>query len=199
MSDATEALHETVTLSQAKQLIRCLAHEQSLLLLSPPGRGQVGRGPPGGGRVAPALQIAAGHADRAGRRQRRAAHRRRALGVLPAARAVAGERGSVLPVSRRAAGLHAGRAEGVLFAAAGAPARRARPAGGDVGGRGRQPGRGPRPGPHHLQRAGQPCPHPAHPHRRGGVDRLGAGQRRAGRGDRFRRGPAGGAAAAGAA
>lgn len=33
-------LTETVTLSQAKELIRCLAHEQSLLLLSPPGVGK---------------------------------------------------------------------------------------------------------------------------------------------------------------
>src|SRR5207244_4741034 len=40
MSGVTEALHETVTLSQAKELIRCLAHEQSLLLLSPPGMGK---------------------------------------------------------------------------------------------------------------------------------------------------------------
>ena len=31
---------KTVTLSQAKSLIRCLAHEQSLLLLSPPGVGK---------------------------------------------------------------------------------------------------------------------------------------------------------------
>lgn len=31
---------ETITLSQAKALIRCLAHEQSLLLLSPPGVGK---------------------------------------------------------------------------------------------------------------------------------------------------------------
>jgi Bacterial RNA polymerase, alpha chain C terminal domain/AAA domain (dynein-related subfamily) len=31
---------ETVTLSQAKELIRCLAHEQSLLILSPPGVGK---------------------------------------------------------------------------------------------------------------------------------------------------------------
>ena len=28
---------ETVTLSQAKELIRCLSHEQSVLVLSPPG------------------------------------------------------------------------------------------------------------------------------------------------------------------
>ncbi|MFN4260043.1 MAG: DNA-directed RNA polymerase subunit alpha C-terminal domain-containing protein [Gemmataceae bacterium] len=34
------ALVETVTLSQAKALIRCLAQEQSLLLLSPPGVGK---------------------------------------------------------------------------------------------------------------------------------------------------------------
>src|SRR6516162_4080974 len=40
MSGSTEAPYETVTLSQAKQLIRCLAHEQSLLLLSPPGMGK---------------------------------------------------------------------------------------------------------------------------------------------------------------
>jgi len=30
-------LDETITLSQAMQLIRCMAHEQSFLLLSPPG------------------------------------------------------------------------------------------------------------------------------------------------------------------
>jgi hypothetical protein len=34
------SLTETVTLAQAKALIRCLAHEQSLLLLSPPGVGK---------------------------------------------------------------------------------------------------------------------------------------------------------------
>src|SRR5438552_707125 len=33
-------LTETVTLSQAKELLRCLAHEQSVLLLSPPGVGK---------------------------------------------------------------------------------------------------------------------------------------------------------------
>jgi Bacterial RNA polymerase, alpha chain C terminal domain/AAA domain (dynein-related subfamily) len=36
----TDTLTETVTLSQAKALIRCLAHKQSLLLLSPPGVGK---------------------------------------------------------------------------------------------------------------------------------------------------------------
>lgn len=39
MSDSG-ALQETVTLSEAKSLIRCLSHEQSILLLSPPGVGK---------------------------------------------------------------------------------------------------------------------------------------------------------------
>jgi MoxR-like ATPase len=34
------AITETVTLSQARELIRCLSHEQSVLLLSPPGVGK---------------------------------------------------------------------------------------------------------------------------------------------------------------
>ena len=40
MSDSAERLVETVTLKQAKGLIRALAAEQSLLLLSPPGVGK---------------------------------------------------------------------------------------------------------------------------------------------------------------
>jgi len=36
----SSAITETVTLSQAKELIRCLSHEQSVLLLSPPGVGK---------------------------------------------------------------------------------------------------------------------------------------------------------------
>lgn len=40
MSDSAERLIETVTLKQAKGLIRALAAEQSLLLLSPPGVGK---------------------------------------------------------------------------------------------------------------------------------------------------------------
>src|SRR5581483_6934873 len=40
MSDKPERLTEAVTLGQAKALIRALAHEQSLLLLSPPGVGK---------------------------------------------------------------------------------------------------------------------------------------------------------------
>src|SRR6478672_7183133 len=40
MSDESERLNEPVTLSQAKALIGALAHEQSLLLLSPPGVGK---------------------------------------------------------------------------------------------------------------------------------------------------------------
>ncbi|HVF65145.1 MAG TPA: AAA family ATPase [Casimicrobiaceae bacterium] len=39
MNDAT-ALEETITLGQAKKLIQCMAHEQSFLLLSPPGVGK---------------------------------------------------------------------------------------------------------------------------------------------------------------
>ena len=37
---ATDTPIESVTLSQAKSLIRCMAHQQSLLLLSPPGVGK---------------------------------------------------------------------------------------------------------------------------------------------------------------
>jgi hypothetical protein len=33
-------LEETITLSQAKTLIKCMAHQQSFLLLSPPGVGK---------------------------------------------------------------------------------------------------------------------------------------------------------------
>jgi len=40
MTAQPERLVETITLSQAKQLIRCLAQRQSLLLLSPPGVGK---------------------------------------------------------------------------------------------------------------------------------------------------------------
>src|SRR5687767_13933784 len=40
MTSSEFPLIETVTLSQAKALIKCLAHEQSLLLLSPPGVGK---------------------------------------------------------------------------------------------------------------------------------------------------------------
>lgn len=40
MSTTEGPLTETVTLTQAKALIQCLAHEQSLLLLSPPGVGK---------------------------------------------------------------------------------------------------------------------------------------------------------------
>jgi hypothetical protein len=40
MSDPTNRLIETITLSQAKALIKTMAHKQSLLLLSPPGVGK---------------------------------------------------------------------------------------------------------------------------------------------------------------
>lgn len=40
MTTSTDRLIETVTLSQAKALIQCMAHEQSILLLSAPGVGK---------------------------------------------------------------------------------------------------------------------------------------------------------------
>jgi hypothetical protein len=40
MGNATHRLVETVTLGQAKSLLRAMAHDQSLLLLSPPGMGK---------------------------------------------------------------------------------------------------------------------------------------------------------------
>ena len=82
--------------------------------------------------------------------------------------------GAVLPVPRRAAGLRAGRAEGVLLAAAGAPARRARAAGRHLGGRGRQPHAGPRAGARDELGAGQPRHHPAPARRRRRMAGLGA-------------------------
>ncbi len=40
MTSSRDGQDDTLTLSQAKALIRCMAHEQSLLLLSPPGVGK---------------------------------------------------------------------------------------------------------------------------------------------------------------
>src|SRR6516162_10721150 len=40
MPESTLTLHETLTLAQTKKLIQCMAHEQSFLLLSPPGVGK---------------------------------------------------------------------------------------------------------------------------------------------------------------
>lgn len=40
MADGAKGLTETVTLREARSLIECLAHEQSVLLLSPPGIGK---------------------------------------------------------------------------------------------------------------------------------------------------------------
>src|ERR1700730_12173330 len=40
MSTDGQPLVETITLSQAKALVKCLAHDQSLLFLSPPGVGK---------------------------------------------------------------------------------------------------------------------------------------------------------------
>ena len=40
MDAARSAMEETITLKQAKKLVQCMAHEQSFLLLSPPGVGK---------------------------------------------------------------------------------------------------------------------------------------------------------------
>ncbi len=40
MNIARNATEETITLKQAKKLVQCMAHEQSFLLLSPPGVGK---------------------------------------------------------------------------------------------------------------------------------------------------------------
>ena len=40
IAEKTSPLEETITLRQAKKLIQCMAHEQSFLLLSPPGVGK---------------------------------------------------------------------------------------------------------------------------------------------------------------
>ena len=37
MDAGASALQQTITLKQAKKLVQCMAHEQSFLLLSPPG------------------------------------------------------------------------------------------------------------------------------------------------------------------
>ncbi len=40
MNIAATVREETITLKQAKKLVQCMAHEQSFLLLSPPGVGK---------------------------------------------------------------------------------------------------------------------------------------------------------------
>ena len=90
----------TVNLTQARALLHCLAAEQSLLLQGAARRGQDRYCRPGSGRGWVALPVVAGHPDRAGGCQRYPAHRRRALRVLPTARAVAGGSTTLLPVPR---------------------------------------------------------------------------------------------------
>ena len=91
METPRPALEETITLNQAKKLVQCMAHQQSFMFLSALS---------GGGRIRPALPLAARHPDRAGGRQRHSAPCRRALGVLPAAGSVTGAARSVLLVLR---------------------------------------------------------------------------------------------------
>ena len=146
MNAARSALEETITLQQAKKLIQCMAHEQSFLLLAPPGVGKsemVYQAAQEAGLPCRSLlgtQIApedvSGVPRIVGERSV----------FCPPRAAAAGEARAVLPVPRRTAGLRARRAEGVLLAAARAPARRARAAAGHLGGRRRQPRPGPRAG-----------------------------------------------------
>ena len=174
MSSA-RGLTETVTLSQAKELIRCLAHEQSVLLLSPPGVGKsdVVRQAAAASRAARASRCSA---RRSPRRTSAACRGSSASAACSARRACCCPRTprAVLPVPRRAAGLRPGRAEGVLLAAAGAPHRRAPAAEGDVGRRGRQPRRGQGARADDLQRPREPRADPERPDRRGRVARVGA-------------------------
>ena len=166
-------LEETITLRQAKTLISCMAHEQSFLLLSPPGVGK--------------SEMVYQAAAEAGLPCRSLLGTQIAPEDVSGIPRIVGERsvfcpprillpetpGAVLPVPRRAAGLRAGRAEGVLLAAARAPARRACAAAGHVGRRGGQPRPGSRAGARAELGADQPRQHPARPRRRAGVARLG--------------------------
>ena len=146
MNALANPLEETITLRQAKTLITCMAHEQSFLLLSPPGVGKsemvyqaaAEAGLPCrsllGTQIAP--EDVSGIPRIVGERSV----------FCPPRVLLPGNPGAVLPVPRRAPRLRAGRAEGVLLAVARAAARRARAAARHVGGRGRQPRAGSRAG-----------------------------------------------------
>ena len=95
----------TVTLAEAKALIRCLAHEESLLAALHARRGQVRRDPAGGRRGRPGMPQSARHADRPRGRRRRAEGGAPAHRLLPAARGPPRGRPAVLPVPRRTARL----------------------------------------------------------------------------------------------
>ena len=119
------ALQETITLQRAKKLIQCMAHEQSFLLLSPPGVGK--------------SDIVYQAAQEAGLPCRSLLGTQIAPEDVSGIPRIVGERSvfcpprmllpeigrAVLPVPRRAARVRARRAEVALFAAARAPARRA--------------------------------------------------------------------------
>jgi len=128
-------LAETITLQKAKKLIQCMAHEQSFLLLAPPGVGK--------------SDIVYQAAHEAGLPCRSLLGTQIAPEDVSGVPRIVGERSvfcpprvaaartcrTVLPVPRRAARMRAGRAEGVLLAAARTPAGRVRAARGNVGGR----------------------------------------------------------------
>ena len=154
-------LEETITLSQAKTLIRCMAHEQSLLLLSPPGVGK--------------SEMVDQAAAEAGLPCRSLLGTQIAPEDVSGIPRIVGERSVfcpprvLLPENPEPFCLFLdelpacapGRAEGVLLASARAAARRACAAGGHVGRGGRQPGAGPRAGPLAELGAHQPRQHSA--------------------------------------
>ena len=132
----------------------CLADEQSLLLLSPPGVGKSDVVAQAAAEAGLAVPVAARHADRAGGRQRHSADRRRAVGVLPAARAAARRRRSRSACSSTNCPPAPPDVQKAFYSLL--LERRlgehALPQG-NVGGRGRQPQRGPGAGAHDLERA----------------------------------------------
>ena len=128
MDARRSALEQSITLKQAKKLVQCMAHEQSFLLLSPPGVGK--------------SEMVFQAAAEAGLPCRSLLGTQIAPEDVSGVPRIVGERSvfcpprlllpetrrNLLPVPGRIAGLRTGRAEGVLLAAAGAPARRARAA-----------------------------------------------------------------------
>ena len=177
MSGSTEVLHETVTLSQAKQLIRCpgpraepaapvaaRAWASRTWSVSAAAESKLPCKSLLGTQIAPEDVSGAPCASSASARV-----------FCPPRGAVAGAFGAVLPVSRRAARLHAGRAEGVLLRAAAAPCRRAASC---RRGRGwSRPATGPRTAPSSAPSLLSALVNRvlvlAYPHRHSGVGRLG--------------------------
>ena len=177
---------QAVTLSQAKELVRCLADSESLLLLSPPGVGkseavnQAAR--EAGLEVRSLLGTQIAPEDVSGVPK---LVRDRAVFCPPRLLAPR-RRQAVLPVPRRTPSRAAGGAKGVLLTAAGTPCRRVPLAEGNLGGRGRQPQRGPGTGSHHVQRAFEPRVRGAGEGRSGRVAGVGPERRGASRHPRLR-------------